>query len=131
MTQTLIQKVALDERSYDIHIGSGVLTDAGALLRPLLHSRRSVIVSNPVVAEHWLAPLRTSLERAGIASDVILVPDGESHKNWTTLDGVLTRLLEMKAERSTAIVALGGGVVGDVAGFAAAIYQRGMPMVQI
>jgi 3-dehydroquinate synthase len=131
LTPTLIQKVALDERSYDIHIGSHVLAHAGAVLRPLLHSRRSVIVTNPVVAEHWLAPLRTSLERAGIASEVILVPDGESHKNWTTLDAVLTRLLEMKAERSTTLIALGGGVVGDIAGFAAAIYQRGMPMAQV
>ncbi len=61
----------------------------------------------------------------------MLVPDGEAHKNWTTLHDVLTRLLELRAERGTAVVALGGGVVGDIAGFAAAIYQRGVPLVQI
>jgi 3-dehydroquinate synthase len=90
-----------------------------------------VIVSNPVVAAHWLAPLRASLSAAGIACESILVPDGETHKSWATLHDLLTRLLEVHAERSTTLVALGGGVVGDLTGFAAAIYQRGMPFVQV
>jgi 3-dehydroquinate synthase len=64
-------------------------------------------------------------------SEVIVIPDGEAHKNWATLHDLLTRLLELKAERSTTLIALGGGVVGDIAGFAAAIYQRGMPLVQV
>jgi 3-dehydroquinate synthase len=123
--------VALGERSYPIAIGSGLLTRAGEHLATRLPSRRAVIVSNPVVAQHWLAPLRASLGRAGIEAQVLLIPDGESHKNWNTLHDLLTRLLEMQAERSTTLVALGGGVVGDVAGFAAAIYQRGMRYVQI
>jgi 3-dehydroquinate synthase len=123
--------VALGERSYPIHIGCGLLADAGTLLAPRLSARRTVIVSNPVVAAHWLAPLRQSLTGAGIASEAILVPDGESHKTLATLGDVLTRLLEIKAERSTTIVALGGGVVGDIAGFAAAVYQRGTPFVQV
>jgi 3-dehydroquinate synthase len=67
----------------------------------------------------------------GVATDVVLVPDGEQHKAWPTLQDVLTRLLELRAERLTPLIALGGGVVGDLAGFAAAIYQRGMPFVQI
>jgi 3-dehydroquinate synthase len=90
-----------------------------------------VIVTNPVVAGHWLAPLQASLSAAGVKSETIVVPDGEAHKSWATLHDVLTRLLELKAERSTTLVALGGGVVGDLAGFAAAIFQRGMPFVQI
>jgi 3-dehydroquinate synthase len=123
--------VALGERSYPIAIGSGLLTRAGEHLAARLPSRRAVIVSNPVVAQHWLAPLRASLGRAGIEAQVLLIPDGETHKNWNTLHDLVTRLLEMQAERSTTLVALGGGVVGDVAGFAAAIYQRGMRYVQI
>ncbi len=123
--------VALGARSYPIHIGRGILADAGALLAPRLPAGRTVIVSNPVVAAHWLAPLRKSLIAAGIASEGILIPDGEIHKTLATLDDVLTRLLEIKAERSTTVLALGGGVVGDIAGFAAAVYQRGMPFVQV
>jgi 3-dehydroquinate synthase len=128
---TLTLPVALGERSYAIHIGRGLVGAAGSLLAPLLATPRTVIVSNPVVAAHWLAPLRASLTAAGIASEAILIPDGEAHKSWATLYDVLTRLLEARAERTTTLVALGGGVVGDVAGFAAATYQRGMPFVQI
>jgi len=123
--------VALGERSYAIHVGPGLLADAGSLLAPLLPQSRVVIVTNPVVAGHWLAPLRQSLAAAGIGSESIVVPDGESFKSWTTLHDVLTRLLEINAERSTTLLALGGGVVGDICGFAAAIYQRGMPFVQV
>jgi 3-dehydroquinate synthase len=122
--------VNLGDRSYPIHIGSGILARAGALLRDL-RLQRVVLVTNATVAAHWLAPVAQGLADAGIAADTIMIPDGEAHKNQRTLDDVLTRLLEMRAERTTAVVALGGGVVGDVAGFAAAIYQRGMPFVQI
>jgi len=124
-------RVALGERSYAIHVGAGLLRDAGALLAPLLPLPRAVIVSNPLIAAHWLASLRASLSAAGIACESILVPDGETHKSWSTLHDLLTRLLELRAERSTTLVALGGGVVGDLAGFAAAICQRGMPFVQV
>src|SRR5437660_5017441 len=131
MTATQTLNVALGARSYPIHIGAGILRDAGRLLAPALAVPRAVIVSSPTVAKAWLAPLRQSLASAGIACETLLIPDGETHKSWATLHDVLTRLLEQKAERSTTIVALGGGVVGDVAGFAAAVYQRGMPFVQI
>jgi 3-dehydroquinate synthase len=123
--------VALGERSYPIHVGPGPLREAGALLAPLLAQRRAVVVTNPVVAGHWLAPFRASLAAARIESEVVVVPDGEAHKSWDTANAILTRLLELRAERSTTVVALGGGVVGDLAGFAAAIYQRGMPFVQV
>jgi len=124
-------EVALGERSYPIWIGASVLGEAGALLSPLLPSPRAVIVTNPVVARWWATPLRASLATANIAVDTILVPDGETHKTWATVQDVLTRLLEQRAERGTTVIALGGGVVGDLAGFAAAIYQRGMPFVQV
>ena len=131
MTVVRTLQVALGARSYPIHIGAGTLREAGRLLAQTLAVPRTVIVSNSTVAKAWLAPLRDSLAGAGITSETLLIPDGEAHKSWATLHDVLTRLLEQRAERSTTIIALGGGVVGDVAGFAAAIYQRGVPLVQI
>ena len=121
--------VALGERSYPIVIGPGVLARAGELVP--WGARRAVIVTNAIVAAHHLPALRASLDGAGVAVEVVLIPDGEQHKNWDTLNDVLTRLLELKVDRTTPIVALGGGVVGDLAGFAAAIFQRGIPYVQV
>jgi len=122
--------VDLGERSYPIHIGHGLLDRAGVLLHEQT-LRRVIVVTNPTVAAYWLSPLLRSLAAAGVVADTITIPDGEAHKHQGTLDDVLTRLLEMRAERNTALVALGGGVVGDITGFAAAIFQRGMPFVQI
>ena len=122
--------VGLGERSYPIHIGSGLMREAAGRLA-LARGARAVIVSNPVVARLHLAPLRSSLDAAGVRVDTVLVPDGEKHKDAATLNDLLTRLLELGAERGTLLIALGGGVVGDLAGFAAAIYQRGIPFVQV
>jgi 3-dehydroquinate synthase len=122
--------VALAERSYPIHIGAGLLARAGELLaspRP----GRAIIVTNPIVAAHHLASLQAALSRSGVRCEAVLVPEGEAHKDWATLYDVHTRLLELGAERSTLLVALGGGVIGDLAGLAAATYQRGMPLLQI
>jgi 3-dehydroquinate synthase len=123
-------EVGLADRAYPIHVGNEVLSRAGALL-DVQRGQRGVIVSNVVVAAHHLAPLKTSLRDAGMQVDVVLLPDGEAHKNQRTLDDLLTRLLELRVERSTTLFALGGGVVGDIAGFAAAIYQRGIAFVQV
>ncbi|HET7261052.1 MAG TPA: 3-dehydroquinate synthase [Casimicrobiaceae bacterium] len=122
--------VGLGERSYPIHIGSGFLREAAARL-PLARGARAVIVSNPIVARLHLATLRKSFDAAGIRIDTVLVPDGETHKDAATLNDLLTRLLELGTERGTLLIALGGGVVGDLAGFAAAIYQRGIAFVQV
>src|SRR6185503_5458943 len=122
--------VALAERSYPIHIGAGLLAHAGELLTSP-HPARAIIVTNSVVAAHHLAPLQAALSRSGVRCEAVLVPDGEMHKDWTTLYDVHTRLIELGAERSTLLVALGGGVIGDLAGFAAATYQRGMPLLQV
>ena len=123
-------EVGLGARAYPIHVGDDVLARAGALVAARA-SDRYVVVTNAIVASHHLAPVRDALRAAGAAVDVVLLPDGEAHKNQRTLDDLLTRLLELRAERTTTLVALGGGVVGDIAGFAAAIYQRGMPFVQV
>jgi 3-dehydroquinate synthase len=131
MTTRRTVHVALAHRGYDVHIGSGLIASAGALIAPVIPAARCVVVTNATVAARWLAPLAAALAAAGLASETIVVADGEAHKTWATAYDVLTRLLEMRAERRTALVALGGGVVGDIAGFAAAIYQRGMPFVQV
>jgi 3-dehydroquinate synthase len=127
MIRTL--EVALTDRAYPIHIGAGALDRIGTTVAGM--AQRAVIVSNATVSAHWLAPVRSSLTAAGVPHEILLIPDGEHHKNWATLQDMLTRLIELRAERSTVLVALGGGVVGDLTGFAAAIYQRGMPFVQV
>jgi 3-dehydroquinate synthase len=122
--------VALAERSYPIHVGMGLLARVADMLPPT-RSARAVIITNPTVAALHLEALHGGLSRAGLSHDTVIVPDGESHKDWATLYSIHTRLIELGAERSTLLLALGGGVVGDLAGFAAATYQRGMPLVQL
>jgi 3-dehydroquinate synthase len=123
-------EVVLGDRSYPVHIGGGLLTRAGELLAERM-GRRAIVVTNATVAAHHLAPLRNSLTSCGIHSDVVLVPDGEIHKSWATLQDIMTRLLELRVDRATTLIGLGGGVVGDLAGFAAAICLRGLSFVQI
>jgi 3-dehydroquinate synthase len=123
-------EVRLGARAYPIHIGRGTLARAGAVVAGC-SARRAIVVTNPTVARHWSAPLAASLAASGVHSDVVEIADGESHKNLGTLEQVVTRLLELRAERSTMLIALGGGVVGDVAGFAASVYQRGIAFIQI
>jgi 3-dehydroquinate synthase len=122
--------VALAARSYPIHIGANLLARAAEFL-PAARPTRAIIVSNPTVAAHHLQPLQQALTGAGVKHDTIIIADGEAHKDWATLYSIHTRLLELRAERSTLLMALGGGVVGDMAGFAAATYQRGIAVVQI
>jgi 3-dehydroquinate synthase len=122
--------VGLGARTYPIFVGNALLSRAASLL-DAQRGQRAVVVTNAVVAAHHLAPLRNSLGDAGMHVDVVLLPDGEAHKNQRTLDDLLTRLLELRIERSTTLIALGGGVVGDIAGFAAAIYQRGIAFIQV
>ena len=123
-------RVALDGRGYPIHIGRGLLARAD-LVAGAIPQRRVAIVTNDTVAPLHLERLAGPLEAAGVACVRIVVPDGEDHKDWATLDRVIGELLAHRCDRHTAIVALGGGVVGDLAGFAAATYQRGVPFVQV
>lgn len=126
--QTL--NVGLAERSYPIYIGSGLLQESG-LLMPCLTARRAVIISNTTVAPLYLEKLRSGLEIAGVRCDSIILPDGEQYKNSSTMDDIYESLLKSHCERSTPLIALGGGVIGDMVGFAAATYLRGVPFIQI
>jgi 3-dehydroquinate synthase len=121
--------VELGPRSYPLQIGEGLLAQAGAMIAPL--ARRAVIVTNALVAQHYLQSLQDTLSTSGIRHDSVVVPDGEAHKTFATLYDIHTRLLELRTDRSTMLIALGGGVIGDLAGFAAATYQRGIGFVQI
>jgi 3-dehydroquinate synthase len=124
-------RVALGERSYSIHVGHGVL-DAEALYRPHLRGGRVVVVSNEVVAPLYLARDKAALARVGVATTVdILVEDGERAKSWSSLEKVVDAMLGAHLGRDGLVVALGGGVIGDLAGFAAAVYQRGIGFVQV
>ena len=128
MIQTL--NVALGERSYPIHIGCGVLTDAELLL-PHLKQKKVVVVTNTTVAPLYLDLLRSTLEKGGISVMPVILPDGEQYKTWETLNLIFDALLGAHCERGTTLIALGGGVIGDMGGFAAACYQRGMPFIQV
>ena len=123
-------RVALEGRSYPIHIGAGLL-DSAELYAPYLDGKHAAIVTNVVVATLYLERVRRALQEAGAQTTEILVPDGEPAKSWQTLERVVDALLEARCDRSTLIVALGGGVVGDLAGFVSAVYQRGVPYVQV
>ncbi len=122
--------VNLADRSYPIHIGPGLLAQ-GELIAQHLPQRKAVIVTNAVVAPLYLQALQTSLEQQQVAVQSIVLPDGEAHKDWHTLNEVFDALLTHRAERKTTLIALGGGVIGDLTGFAAAVFQRGAPFIQI
>ncbi|PTD95909.1 3-dehydroquinate synthase [Pseudothauera lacus] len=122
--------VALGERAYPIHIGRGLLDDP-ALILGRLQAPRVAIVTNDRVGPLYLSRLQGALEGNGVRVDSVVLPDGEAYKDWQTLNLIFDALLGARCERSTTVIALGGGVVGDMAGFAAATYQRGVPFIQI
>ena len=123
-------RVALGERSYPIHIGAGLLEDAG-LYAAHVGSRSVAVVSNAVVAPLYLERVTRALAQAGARTVVpVVVENGEQAKSWATLDRVFDALLAARLGRDSVIVALGGGVIGDLAGFAAATYQRGVAFLQ-
>lgn len=132
MPRVDVLRVALGERSYDISIGADLLDAAGDLLAPVLPGRRVVVVTDANLARTpHPERLEAALARAGIAHRRIVLPAGESSKSWPVLEGLLDELLAQRAERSLTLVALGGGVIGDLVGFAAAILLRGVEYVQI
>ena len=124
-------EVALGDRSYDILIGGGLLARAGELIGTLLPRPFTVIVTDETVAGLHLEALKAGLAAAGIAAEAIVLPPGEATKSMAHLTQVVERLLELKVERDDLIVAFGGGVIGDLAGFAAAILRRGIGFVQV
>jgi len=122
--------VDLGDRSYPIHIGLGLLDQADLIL-PHLAQKRVVVVTNTTIAPLYLDRLTSALADIGVAATPVVLPDGEAYKNWETLNLIFDALLTQRAERKTTLIALGGGVIGDMTGFAAACYQRGMPFIQI
>jgi 3-dehydroquinate synthase len=122
--------VALGERAYSIHIGHGLLSDT-AYLPARLSGQTVAVVSNETVAPLYLQTVQDSLRAAGARPFAIILPDGEAYKNWQTLNRIFDALLEQHCERGSVLVALGGGVIGDMGGFAAACYQRGMDFIQM
>lgn len=123
--------VGLAERSYPIHIGSGLLRNVEALLLPHLPKRRAVIVTNTTVAPLYLDALQAALHGCGVQNRSIVLADGEQFKNAESINAIYNELLASRSERGTPLIALGGGVIGDMTGFAAATYLRGVPFIQI
>ena len=123
--------VALDERSYPIHIGCGLLGNA-ALWAPHLNPKMgAVVITNTTVAPLYLDKVLATLAELGCPAFSVVLPDGEEFKSWETLNTVFDALLAHRCERGTTLIALGGGVIGDLVGFAAACYQRGAPFIQV
>jgi 3-dehydroquinate synthase len=120
--------VELGERGYPIHIGPGLINRA-ELLRPVVADRPVAILTNTIVEQRYLQPLLKTLGREDVV--IISLPDGERQKNLSTFESIVTELLERRFDRAGVLLALGGGVVGDIAGFVAACYLRGIDYVQI
>jgi len=126
--QTL--KVELADRSYPIHVGRNLITNTDLIL-PHLKRKHVAIVTNTTVAPLYLDKLSQTLQAAGVSVIPIILPDGEAYKNTETLNKIYDALLQNRWERSTTLIALGGGVIGDLTGYAAATYLRGVPFIQI
>ena len=124
-------RVDLAERGYDIVIGERLLETADDVLAPVIDGRRTVVVTDAVVRDAHLPRLATALDRLDVRWDTVTIPAGEDAKSFGALEALLDRLLDLGVDRSTVLVAFGGGVVGDVAGFAAALFMRGIDLVQI
>lgn len=123
-----VLEVDLGERSYPIYIGPGLIKDAGLFQRHI-SGRQVMVVTNETVAPLYLEQLRSTL--SGFQLGTVILPDGEAHKNLAVWNRIFDALLAQRFDRRCTIVALGGGVIGDMAGFAAACYQRGVPFVQV
>jgi 3-dehydroquinate synthase len=123
--------VALGNRAYDIVIGRGILASLGSRVARLKPGAAAAIVSDETVAAHHLGAAEAALAAAGIRATSIVVPAGEATKSWSRLEEVCDRLLGARIERNDVVIALGGGVIGDLAGFAASILRRGLDVVQV
>jgi 3-dehydroquinate synthase len=123
--------VALGDRSYEIAIGRGLLASLGARVSALKPRAKAAVITDETVAKHYLAPTVATLTASKIAVEPVVVPPGETSKSFATLERVCDALLAARVERGDVVIALGGGVVGDLAGFAASIIRRGIDYVQV
>jgi len=131
MTEYELLDLDLGERSYQILVGDDLIAQAGDLISPVLQQPRVVIVTDENVAPLYLSPLKSSLTAADISHSEIVLPAGEQTKSLAHLEELINQLLEQKIERGTTLIALGGGVIGDLTGFAAAVALRGIDFIQI
>ncbi len=131
MSETQTLKVDLGARSYDVVVGAGLISEAGKYVAPLLASPRVMVVTDETVARHYLAPLMQSLHAQGIQVDHVRVKAGEGSKSFASYAKLMEALLALKPDRKTTLLALGGGVIGDLTGFAASTLLRGVPYIQI
>ena len=122
--------VDLGDRSYPIYIGTGLLSQADLITRHI-HGQSALIVSNDTVAPLYLETLQQALDSKQIRQDKVILADGEQHKTMASVETILDLLLTNRHDRRSTIIALGGGVIGDIAGFAASIYQRGVNFIQV
>jgi 3-dehydroquinate synthase len=123
-------RVALGERSYPVHIGTGLIGRAELVL-PHLERRQVAVVSDANVAPLYLERFAQALRESGVEVVTLVLPAGEAQKRWDNVEKIVDALLDRRCGRDTTLVALGGGVIGDLTGFAAAVYQRGVPYVQV
>jgi 3-dehydroquinate synthase len=124
-------RVALDARSYDIVIGRGLLASLGERIAALRPGAKTVIVSDENVAKHHLTAAESALSKAGVATSRVLVPPGEASKSYRVFEQVCEAVIASRIERNDLVIAFGGGVVGDLAGFVAAVLRRGLDFVQV
>ena len=123
--------VSTPSRSYEVLIGQRLLEGAGDCLHTIVGGRRAVVVTAPAIRRRWAKVLLQSLTKAGVGTELLEMPDGEPAKRLITLEKLAEKLVKLGADRSVVLIALGGGVVGDVTGFLASIYMRGVDVIQV
>ncbi len=128
-----MKKVTVDlgDRSYDIVIGCGILSGIGERLKPMRFSPKIAVVSNPTIYALYGPQVMSSLKEAGFSCFAVIIPDGEEYKDYNWTYHILTELLKQGLDRNSCVIALGGGVIGDITGFAASTYMRGIHFVQV
>ena len=124
-------RVELGARSYEIIINDGILSRSGSIISALPLQKKAAVITNTTIAPLYLSALRKSLKEAAFSVSEIIIPDGEEHKNLAQMEKIYNALLSFNLDRNSFLIALGGGVVGDITGFAAATFLRGIPFVQI
>jgi 3-dehydroquinate synthase len=129
--EPIVVEVALDSRGYDIVIGRGLIASLGERIKALRPGAKTAIVTDATVAKHHLAACKAALKSAGVESASVIVPQGEGSKSYATFETVCEAIIASRIERGDLVVALGGGVIGDLAGYAAASVRRGIDFVQV
>jgi len=131
MSDLITVEIPLGERSYNVVIGPEALMTVSPLVAEMMQRGRAIIVTDEIVAQHHLAGVKSLLTAQGLQVETITMPPGETSKSFAGLEGVVSRLLDLNVDRKETIIALGGGVIGDLAGFAAAVTKRGVNFIQI